>query len=490
MNWEFVLDDINKLESERKGILNIHSNSRHQENNRNDRSYSEKDNKEKLKKFLDRYLNLQNELKMKGKNRIIGEIDKIINRPSFNFSQDKPKPQHYSITKQINSFDPKPPENNIPSKLLNHKSISKKLRKSFIVKPTDIDQPDEIDSKEICNKPIEFEKQIISYIIAFTYCNLLSQKMNHEKYAILKLNQSAKIITEGFRKHVAKVISKRYKIAVTLSFRLSIRIQLKHKAANRVKVFFNEFNSSTKSSFLIRKFLIKIRKIQRAVKGFIAITRARVILVKLYWEKIESNIRDIRNEAANKQLQEDKKNSELIINKLLLNKSGVAMRWKALNKKVVLYGQKISDIRAKFRKYNLSNSHRQNLFDVNENKDQDFQLDDRVPESIRNTIIINTLHMKRKMHKMNIALIKDPSKHLNLIDENIIRDFLGGNDTAAEKISKLQLSAAEIIKNKFQKINFSQFETLFLCLTGNNLGKSWKAIIKDAVDQDFADKSA
>jgi hypothetical protein len=163
---------------------------------------------------------------------------------------------------------------------------------------------------------------------------------------------------------------------------------------------------------------------------------------------------------------------------------GAVVVWHILHSQVVFYEQKMSDACSTFQKQNICSK---NVVDTDKFNAEP-AIEDLVSEENRRSIISRVLSEKRRMHMSICTETNTPSKFSSLLDENLVRRFLCDDDDADKKIRNLQLSAATAIKNKSRN-HHSFSKNMFLCLTAN-LGKSWKAIIADAVEADKCSKDA
>jgi hypothetical protein len=90
------------------------------------------------------------------------------------------------------------------------------------------------------------------------------------------------------------------------------RILLKYrrkKAATRLKYFLTDCLKNQKGK-AIRRFLYRIRKIQRCIRNWMSMNQARFLLCSLYWDKIELAYRKrlaLEHQAAKKAQEEDEK---------------------------------------------------------------------------------------------------------------------------------------------------------------------------------------
>ena len=78
----------------------------------------------------------------------------------------------------------------------------------------------------------------------------------------------------------------------------------------------------------------------------------------------------------------------------------------------------------------------------------------------------------------------DPNAKGNLIDENLVRDYLGESEESLKKIASIQMMGAEAYKaRKYNKNILNASAYMFRMLTDKSLGESWKSIIKAFVEK-------
>lgn len=339
--------------------------------------------------------------------------------------------------------------------------------------------------------PVPLGLKIKSVILCLKFFTIMYSKIERDRAS---KRAHAQVIKRVLQRNLERKRSKKVNMSsfnFPLKFILDVKRRVKFRASDTLKVFVSEFRSVSgtgSTSYLIKLFFSRIKKIQRLIRGYFKIKKARLEVLEMLWLKQEHLVRTKILAAKKLRALELKEKTANILKRQLKDKSGNTARWHILHTQVVFYEQKMLEACSKFQKHNCMEMINKDI-DVTDPKANERQkTDDLVSEEMRRSIIHRALTAKRKMH---IALLSEStlsSKFVFFVDERLVHRFLCDDMDAENKIKDLQLSTAVAIKNKERNL-FSVEKKMFLCLTGN-LGKTWKTIISDAIEVDICSKDA
>jgi hypothetical protein len=133
-------------------------------------------------------------------------------------------------------------------------------------------------------------------------------------------------------------------LSKTLFFRIQFKVSVKRRAANRITKFISDF-FKIRTQVVIKRYLMKVRTCQRCIRGFLAVHRARILLLEHYWDRMEKKL--IRN------IDKDEERMELIrrkeIEKLIMKAdvTGVNLKWMLVENKVKALMSKMSKVQGR-----------------------------------------------------------------------------------------------------------------------------------------------
>jgi len=118
-------------------------------------------------------------------------------------------------------------------------------------------------------------ERITTLIVAATYSHKLNEILSQAKSDIQDRQHSAALFIQSvWRQSLSRKAEVRRRVinaTFPVSLRLMVRRYVKNRAAERVKVFVAEAIANRTSSFVIKKFVGKIRLCQRACRGYLSI---------------------------------------------------------------------------------------------------------------------------------------------------------------------------------------------------------------------------
>lgn len=129
------------------------------------------------------------------------------------------------------------------------------------------------------------------------------------------INRKARTIQRNMKLCMRAIIMERYMVTPLVASILisAIYRRRKKKASNIIKTYLIEFNTINKFTIkhIIHEFIQSVHRLQHLLRGVLAVRRARKILVKLYWEKLERKIRKDAGEREKARVDKAKQQSYL-----------------------------------------------------------------------------------------------------------------------------------------------------------------------------------
>lgn len=356
---------------------------------------------------------------------------------------------------------------------------------------------------------IKRAKDLLMYVVCLRYTKSLeavNQKLSRVfMKAVRRVQRFIREDVDAHRKrrHWATIM-------FPLKFLLRCRIFRKRKAVKVITLFANECASS-RTLYIMKKFTRSVKQCLGHVRDFLDVNQARVVLLKKYWEKTEFAIRRRRDIADRKEARRLKAEME---RRLLENAATAGKRQKQSIHAQWL--EKEAEVKQMLVRSDLiQQQHRASLRaiavavgeEVGDPKDKEeaspspthkpkapvITYDMISPEKVNRIIRLN-LKLKRAAHVQNV--VRDARAKANArgnVSTADVKDLLkaqkrGENEgeAALREIEQHMLKGLNRV-NDSTRVDFEE-RPQFHVLTGKKLGKSWHAIVEEAIEQDIIDK--
>ena len=439
------------------------------------------------------------------------EIQKILNRIRKDREREKRSKEalmRYAIESHVieiqhadRSHQASRPEEEPPSRTsFNRTSFDewREKRRSFQKSFDASDDASEITHEEELEWPEGIIKNLITLTIAHAYSVYLHQRLAQQKALIGRRLYAKVVLVRVIRNFIAKAraaaLRRKTKrvlgvLRPTIRFIINLRCSIKNRRMDCIKTFFAEHaRSAGKHTYMIRKFMCKIKKVQQSLRGYLRIKKARVHALSLYWDRIENHVRAhhkrlaLSDKLKKKQLEQQKISEHEKRNRH--RHDSVEVKWLQLHRNVIMYDRNITETHAKYKRC----AGAKNVADMSKEEDEeDDLLDTAIPHDVKMKFIHDTLLQKKRMHLLNVEMTLDPNAAGNLINESTVSDYLRDKSDSHAKISSIQMMGAESYKarkyNKSFKLNANT--CMFRMLTDKSLGESWKSVIKSFIEKDL-----
>ena len=356
---------------------------------------------------------------------------------------------------------------------------------------------------------IKRAKDLLMYVVCLRYTKSL-EAVNQKLLPVYikAVHRVQRFIREDVdayrkRKHWAT-------ITFPLKFLLKCRIFRKRRAAKIVAFFATECASS-RTVYVLKKFTRSVKKCLDYVRSFLLVNRARVQLLKRYWEKTEFHIRRRRDIADRKEARRLKAEME---RRLLENAATAGKRQKQSIHAQWL--EKEAEVKQMLIRSDLiQQQHRASLRSIaaaiaeggNPEEKEDNPLStvtqkaktpvatyDMISAEKVHRIIRENLRLKRAVHVSNV--VREARAKANArgnVSTGDVKRLLQAQkegsiegEAALQEIEKHMLKGLNRVNNS-TRVDFEE-KPRFHVLTGVGLGKSWHSIVEDAIEQDIIDK--
>lgn len=351
---------------------------------------------------------------------------------------------------------------------------------------------------------LQAREKFIGFIVAAHTATLIMKVL---RIKIIGRNYSAIKIQRRFTMYrYMKAIKKLRCIQLPIRAAVKMKIMRKNRCADIIRTFMGEYlkeavNLNTK--YLIKTYCKRIRSCQRYALQYIRILRARCIALDLLWEKYEKRYRQKCEEREQAELEATKK---IIAKRVKSGKmtNSIHHKWEKLHTNVqqLLYRADLLSLEGS--RLNGALTGDTITEETSNAKDGSTRIKakvvsnlstflDRIAPEERRALIKSYLRMKRKKHieltdERKIALIK--AGEVGIEHAKLLISFNNSDEVGRAAIMshlvKLQLETAtnpEVIKARRK-----QAYSLFVPLTSNMYGESWKELVQQAVNADITRK--
>lgn len=137
-------------------------------------------------------------------------------------------------------------------------------------------------STQVQTKMLVFIKSVLYYKHVF-------ERTREYKLLQLKMNRASIRIQRGFRRMQTKTSLQKYLQVPSLFTRWLYRYK-RRRALGIVASFIRDVQNA-KTKRIVRRFLMAVKKVQTYIRQYLEVRDARVLMLTIYWEKLEVEIR-------------------------------------------------------------------------------------------------------------------------------------------------------------------------------------------------------
>jgi len=303
-----------------------------------------------------------------------------------------------------------------------------------------------------------------------------------------------------------------------IRFIINTRLLRKRVHADRIASFLREYRRLA-PSVKIRQAVDKIMKTQRTVRSFVAVCKARIKMISIFWEREEARVRKIvyareRRHAA--KLKADALKRLLEREAQRKGHHNIHTLWAKQNQEVSLLLTHLDVVQQNYRKNyesskrlygddasSSSSSASSSADTAKNNGEESVRQTDTIPILERESIIVRYMKDKRRKH---VALLREAKMEKKRVDVTLqqCRDFIVAQDPA-EFAAAAESIVATIFPEHVKKTSTKTATTsealvgeeedwdvatapaanVFLLFTDTRLGPSWKSIVELEVKRDI-----
>lgn len=379
------------------------------------------------------------------------------------------------------------------------------------------------------SNPLEIQKKVQQKLL--TLVKILEYVNNTKRFRLYLLaeQKGKEIFVIKIQRAFRQMILRRqayHQAVMPAIFMRYLRNYQKKSAVKKIIAFLREF-SSIHSHVIVKRFMVCVRKSQIFIREMLAVKRARVQLITLYWEKIERNYR--------KQIEDQERETFARLQRERMaritagSSSDLHGKWGTTHKQVVALFSHMDTVEIQ-RANILRDTGSSRLRHTAVVTPTTSVLSDTVDPLYRQKIIEKYVSYKRSLHlkkgvlkspyhsrassprqwngyenngdsqpftddAMNIKLIKrfihDTAPHEG--NNRGLTDVMNGLKINRELLERQLASAGVAVDDdgraRKRKVAMRVFRKRpFLCLTDPSLGKPWKQIIEEVVREDIIKK--
>lgn len=350
-------------------------------------------------------------------------------------------------------------------------------------------------------------KFLIQFISAAAYCKRL-----HSTFSAVfnrKVRASCAIQRWARGKLKEKSIRKFFRnMRWPLFIIVNIRVFRKNAAANKMLWFLREY-ARMATCIKLKQSMSKIRVAQEKIRGFVAICRARIRVLTIFWVKEEARVRKLLYQRDRKialRLKYDAIKRMMDREKQQKGHYNIHTIWAQKKQAVQSLLSHCDIVQQNYRKNYESSREALRLNDSppeDKNRTQNRPSDgtkgkqsrnemESIAEDERESIIAKHIKAKRMLHVAILTREQIERKQPKVISEEVCRGLIQARTKAQTALaldaidnvifSKYSIGSAAADEEQPEK---AAPVNAFLCLTDARLGSSWKKIVEESVKRDI-----